>query len=207
MPEYNIQSIFDDYSNGFIHYTPMSIILDDVVCGITYTGYAGATVADAIYDYTFVGRYDVLHRNQKNMYEYIALDRHTGLTSLIAECSAPITEHDYPLILPALYRAIKYTGDKRYALVRQHSPTDLIDVILRSIIPAYGIDITERQILLAKSIFKSIMGNPNRYDDLCAVRSIEYIIARYVVELFEMRTYIGYVSPYITSICREGDHP
>ena len=49
---------------------------------------------DALYDFTFENRYHIFHRPRREVFEYIALDQTTGLTSLVLEKKTPLDADD-----------------------------------------------------------------------------------------------------------------
>lgn len=156
----------------------------------------------ACYDFTFENRFDIFHRPRKNKFEYIALDRTTGLTSMVMERKSPIASSDYPFIIPKILYSIKYTGDKRYLGVSAYSPIELIDTIFRAIMPQYGYAVREQQVAMAKSIY---YGLTSKKVTLCEAevgtgKTMAYLVAGFAAKTFDQSyNFMGYPVTITTS--------
>ena len=72
-----------------------------------------------IYDFTFEGRYIIYHYCHQVMNHYVALDKTTGLGSSVMMTRERMDDHNYPMMIPAILYAIKYTGDRRMNMGEQ----------------------------------------------------------------------------------------
>lgn len=82
-----------------------------------------------IYDFTFEGRYIIYHYRHQVMNHYIALDKTTGLGSSVMMTRERMDDHNYPMMIPAILYAIKYTGDRRMNMGEQIQRGNWIDMI------------------------------------------------------------------------------
>ncbi len=142
---------------------------------------------DALYDFTFENRYHIFHRPRREIFEYIALDQTTGLTSLVLEKKTPLDPDDFTLIIPKILNAIKYTGDQRFAGAGAFPPEELIDIIFRVIMPQYGYTLREQQLQMALSIYR---GLTNKKVTLCEAevgtgKTMAYLVAGFTAKLFD----------------------
>ena len=157
---------------------------------------------NSVYDFTFEKRYDIFHRTSQGKLEYLALDRKTGLTSLVTERKSPIEASDYRFIIPRILFSIKYNGDQRYKGASAYPPIKLIDLIFRQIMPLYGYTVREQQIDMAKSIYR---GLKFKKATLCEAevgtgKTMAYLVAGYVAKLFDSSySFLGYPVTITTS--------
>ena len=157
---------------------------------------------NSVYDFTFEKRYDIFHRPSQGKLEYLALDRKTGLTSLVTERKSPIEASDYRFIIPRILLSIKYNGDQRYKGASAYPPIKLIDLIFRQIMPLYGYAVREQQIDMAKSIYR---GLKFKKATLCEAevgtgKTMAYLVAGYVAKLFDSSySFLGYPVTITTS--------
>ena len=136
------------------------------------------------YDFTFENRYDISHRPKKNRIEYTAHDRTTGLIHVIMEVNTPVDASEYPRMIPEILR---HTGDPRYNGAGSYPPDDLIDVIFRAVMPAYGYAVREQQVEMAKSIYHGLSA---KKATLCEAevgtgKTMAYLVAGFAAKLFD----------------------
>lgn len=156
----------------------------------------------AIYDFTFENRYDIFHRSRGKLFEYIALDRTTGKTSLVLERKTPMDASEYPDITPEIIYSIKYTGDPRYKGASSYSSMDLMDIIFKVLMPKHGYSFREQQYEMALSIFH---GLNYRKVTLCEAevgtgKTMAYLVAGFLAKLFDKSySFMGYPVTITTS--------
>ena len=113
---------------------------------------------NAAYDFTFEHRFAVYHAPMCNQNVYFAYDKRCGRS--VRVCSrreGVFGPYDYRLLIPKLLYAIKYTGDRRYLRPYADSPESRIDLIFRSLLPQQGYQIREKQIRLAKQLYRGMV--------------------------------------------------
>ncbi len=156
----------------------------------------------ACYDFTFENRYDIFHRLRGKVFEYIALDRTTGKTSLILERKTPMDASEYPDIAPQILYSIKYTGDPRYKGAGSYSAMELMDLIFKVLMPRHGYSFREQQYEMAHSILD---GLNNQKVTLCEAevgtgKTMAYLVAGFVAKLFDKSySFMGYPVTITTS--------
>ena len=166
-----------------------------------FLNYPQATVG-GIYDFTFGNRYDIFHRPRGKMFEYIALDRTTGKTSLVLERKTPMDTSEYPDITPQILYSIKYTGDPRYNGANSYSAMDLMDIIFKVLMPKHGYSFREQQYKMALSIFH---GLNYRKVTLCEAevgtgKTMAYLVAGFLAKHFDRSySFMGYPVTITTS--------
>ena len=102
-----------------------------------------------IYDFTFEGRYIIYHYRHQVMNHYIALDKTTGLGSSVMMTRERMDDHNYPMMIPAILYAIKYTGDRRMNMGEQIQRGNWIDMIFHCLLPQIGFSVREDQVRMA----------------------------------------------------------
>ena len=148
---------------------------------------------DAEYDFTFENRFLVYHCNLANTLGYIAFDIHTELGSVIVRQKSfiPLRKHEYRTLIPHILSSIKYTGDTRYRGVFAERPLDVIDSIFRVVLPEYGYNVREEQIVLAKNMYKGLV---NKTVSVCEAevgtgKTLAYLIASFVAQNTDQQIY------------------
>lgn len=111
-----------------------------------------------IYDFTFEGRYIIYHYRHQVMNHYIALDKTTGLGSSVMMTRERMDDHNYPMMIPAILYAIKYTGDRRMNMGEQIQRGNWIDMIFHCLLPQIGFSVREDQVRMANVIYNGLVG-------------------------------------------------
>lgn len=163
----------------------------------------GKIYQDAEYDFTFENRFLVYHCNLAKTLGYIAFDMHTQLGSVIVRQKSfvPLQKHEYRTLMPHILSSIKYTGDARYCGVFAERPLDVIDSIFRVVLPKYGYNIREEQIVLAKNMYK---GLTNKTVSVCEAevgtgKTLAYLIASLVAKNNDQQIYGEWLPITITT--------
>ena len=146
----------------------------------------GKVYKDAEYDFTFEGRFIIYHCDLVGTLAYIALDMETGLGSVIVRRlpGKYVGKNEYRSLMPHILSSIKYTGDSRYCSAFAERPLEVIDSIFRVVLPEYGYNIREEQIVLAKNMYK---GLTNKSVSVCEAevgtgKTLAYLIASLVAK-------------------------
>lgn len=105
-----------------------------------------------IYDFTFEGRYIIYHYCHQVMNHYVALDKTTGLGSSVMMTRERMDDHNYPMMIPAILYAIKYTGDRRMNMGEQIQRGNWIDMIFRCLLPQIGFSVREDQVRINENL-------------------------------------------------------
>ena len=110
---------------------------------------------DAIYDFTFEGRYLIYHFFVRDEARYVALDTKTGYGSEVTrrKDTSLYSAVNYRSMTPLILESIKYNGDLRYLNMIAFDPLSVIDSVFRVILPEYGFIIREEQIKLCKNMY------------------------------------------------------
>ena len=96
------------------------------------------------YDFTFEDRFLIYHASLRHQTVYFAIDMKTGRTSEICSRKNGVyMEHEYTELIPDIFHAIKYTGDRRYENVFAADPLEVIDSIFRIVLPSFGYAVRE----------------------------------------------------------------
>ncbi len=111
-----------------------------------------------IYDFTFEGRYIIYHYRHQVMNHYIALDKTTGLGSSVMMTRERMDDHNYPMMIPAILYAIKYTGDRRMNMGEQIQRGNWIDMIFHCLLPQIGFSVREDQVRMANVMYNGLVG-------------------------------------------------
>lgn len=114
-----------------------------------------------VYDFTYEGRYLIYHAFIQNTTAYIVIDMKNDQASRIVnkKLGELIPKDEYGRMIPLMYKALTYTGEFRYGCALNTRPFEAIEDILKNAFTAYGFDINEHQIELAKSIYSGLMKN------------------------------------------------
>lgn len=111
------------------------------------------------YDFTFEDRFLIYHAPLRHQTVYIAIDMKTGLSvEICSRKNGVYMEHEYTELIPDIFNAIKYTGDRRYKNVFAADPLKVIDSIFRIVLPSFGYTVREEQIKLCKQMFLGMTG-------------------------------------------------
>lgn len=111
------------------------------------------------YDFTFEDRFLIYHAPLRHQTVYIAIDMKTGLSvEICSRKNGVYMEHEYTELIPDIFNAIKYTGDRRYKNVFAADPLKVIDSIFRIVLPSFGYAVREEQIKLCKQMFLGMTG-------------------------------------------------
>ena len=115
----------------------------------------GYAYKNGIYDFTFEGRFLIYHCIFVDSVVYIAFDMKTRLSSEVMRRFKRVlyTKSEYIALIPKLYAAIKYTGDKRYVSFASSDPMRAIEAIFRDILTKYGFKVREEQVRLSKNMY------------------------------------------------------
>lgn len=118
----------------------------------------GYAYKNGIYDFTFEGRFLIYHCIFVDSVVYIAFDMKTRLSSEVMRRFKRVlyTKSEYIALIPKLYAAIKYTGDKRYVSFASSDPMRAIEAIFRDILTKYGFKVREEQVRLSKNMYKAM---------------------------------------------------
>ena len=111
-----------------------------------------------IYDFTFEGRYIIYHYRHQVMNHYIALDKTTGFGSSVMMTRERMDDHNYPMMIPAILYAIKYTGDRRMNMGEQIQRGNWIDMIFHCLLPQIGFSVREDQVRMANVMYNGLVG-------------------------------------------------
>ena len=114
--------------------------------------------SSGIYDFTFEGRYIIYHYRHQVMNHYIALDKTTGFGSSVMMTRERMDDHNYPMMIPAILYAIKYTGDRRMNMGEQIQRGNWIDMIFHCLLPQIGFSVREDQVRMANVMYNGLVG-------------------------------------------------
>ena len=118
----------------------------------------GKGYKNGVYDFTFENRYLIYHAPHGDATTYLTLDMETGHGSeIFSQKGTLIPEDAYPTLIPKIFQAIKYTGDRRYHNYYTKDALQVIDSIFRVILPLYGYNVREEQIRLSKNIYLGLV--------------------------------------------------
>lgn len=116
-----------------------------------------------------------------------------------------IPKDEYGRVIPLMYKALTYTGEFRYGCALNTRPLEAIEDILRNVFTAYGYDINEHQIELAKSIYSGLMKNKITICETLHCKDQEKIMAYLLAGFLVWKNSSNYYrndSPII--ICTDG---
>lgn len=153
-----------------------------------------------IYDFTFEGRYIIYHYRHQVMNHYIALDKTTGLGSSVMMTRERMDDHNYPMMIPAILYAIKYTGDRRMNMGEQIQRGNWIDMIFHCLLPQIGFSVREDQVRMANVMYNGLVG---KKVTLCEAgvgtgKTMAYLAAAFVASRMD-RTYQYAANPITIS--------
>lgn len=111
---------------------------------------------DSVYDFTFEGRFIIYHYRDRVKNRYIALDKTTGYGSYVMTTRDTLDDKSYPMMIPAILYAIKYTGDRRMSMEAQINNGDWIGMIFRCLLPQIGFSIREEQVEMANKMYTGL---------------------------------------------------
>ena len=157
---------------------------------------------DAIYDFTFEGRFIVYHFFIKDNVQYIALDSMTGYESEITHRrkNCLFDNCSYQNMIPMVLDSIKYTGDRRYLNILDTNPLEVIETIFRVMLPEYGFGVREEQINLSKDMY---LGLTTKQVAICEAevgtgKTLAYLVAAFVAQR-RYATEYGFLLPVTVS--------
>lgn len=147
---------------------------------------------DGEYDFTFEDRFIVYHCYNQQDIVYIALDMHTGLSSVVVRRNnmKKVDYSEYKSLIPQILQSIKYTGDTRYISPISPTPEDAIEQIFTMIMPKFGYRVREEQIRLSKAMYKAFV---DKKIGLCEAevgtgKTLAYLVAA-IVARTQLPTY------------------
>ena len=112
---------------------------------------------EAKYDFTFEERYLVYHAPMLHKTIYYAVDMETRLSFEVCRLDEGAYEpSQYRSMIPALLRAVKYTGDRRFQSTVAQTPVEVIDFLFRELLPEIGYAVREEQITLSKQMYEGL---------------------------------------------------
>ncbi len=147
-----------------------------------------------VYDFTFEDRFLIYHAPLRNQIVYFAIDMKTGLSSeVISRKNGFYMEHEFKELIPNIFYATKYTGDRRYTNVFATDPLEVIESIFRVVLPSFGYAVREEQIKLCRQMF---LGMTNKRASICEAevgtgKSLAYLIAGLCAKRYENSMYHG----------------
>jgi len=157
----------------------------------------GKAYKGGIYDFTLENRFIIYHTTETRGTIYYALDKNTTLAVEVLQTNYS-RKINYRTLLPYIYKAIKYTGDRRYLALQNGSfdPLDLIESIFKHILPQYGYIVRDEQVELSKQIYK---GFTDYSISLCEAevgtgKSLAYLIAAVIT-----KKHLGFKEPITIS--------
>lgn len=146
------------------------------------------------YDFTFEDRFLIYHAPLRHQTVYIAIDMKTGLSvEICSRKDGVYMEHEYTELIPDIFNAIKYTGDRRYKNVFAADPLKVIDSIFRIVLPSFGYTVREEQIKLCKQMF---LGMKGKRVSICEAevgtgKTLAYLIAGLCAKRYENSMFGG----------------
>lgn len=146
------------------------------------------------YDFTFEDRFLIYHAPLRHQTVYIAIDMKTGLSvEICSRKDGVYMEHEYTELIPDIFNAIKYTGDRRYKNVFAADPLKVIDSIFRIVLPSFGYTVREEQIKLCKQMF---LGMTGKRVSICEAevgtgKTLAYLIAGLCAKRYENSMFGG----------------
>ena len=146
------------------------------------------------YDFTFEDRFLIYHAPLRHQTVYIAIDMKTGLSvEICSRKDGVYMEHEYTELIPDIFNAIKYTGDRRYKNVFAADPLKVIDSIFRIVLPSFGYTVREEQIKLCKQMF---LGMTGKRVSICEAevgtgKTLAYLIAGLCAKRYENSMFDG----------------
>ena len=146
------------------------------------------------YDFTFEDRFLIYHAPLRHQTVYIAIDMKTGLSvEICSRKNGVYMEHEYTELIPDIFNAIKYTGDRRYKNVFAADPLKVIDSIFRIVLPSFGYAVREEQIKLCKQMF---LGMTGKRVSICEAevgtgKTLAYLIAGLCAKRYENSMFGG----------------
>ena len=146
------------------------------------------------YDFTFEDRFLIYHAPLRHQTVYIAIDMKTGLSvEICSRKDGVYMEHEYTELIPDIFNAIKYTGDRRYKNVFAADPLKVIDSIFRIVLPSFGYAVREEQIKLCKQMF---LGMTGKRVSICEAevgtgKTLAYLIAGLCAKRYENSMFGG----------------
>lgn len=146
------------------------------------------------YDFTFEDRFLIYHAPLRHQTVYIAIDMKTGLSvEICTRKDGVYMEHEYTELIPDIFNAIKYTGDRRYKNVFAADPLKVIDSIFRIVLPSFGYAVREEQIKLCKQMF---LGMTGKRVSICEAevgtgKTLAYLIAGLCAKRYENSMFGG----------------
>ena len=146
------------------------------------------------YDFTFEDRFLIYHSPLRHQTVYIAIDMKTGLSvEICSRKDGVYMEHEYTELIPDIFNAIKYTGDRRYKNVFAADPLKVIDSIFRIVLPSFGYTVREEQIKLCKQMF---LGMKGKRVSICEAevgtgKTLAYLIAGLCAKRYENSMFGG----------------
>lgn len=146
------------------------------------------------YDFTFEDRFLIYHAPLRHQTVYFAIDMKTGLSSEVCSRKNGVyMEHEFKELIPAIFHAIKYTGDRRYKNVFATDPLEVIESIFRIVLPSFGYAVREEQIKLCRQMF---LGMTGKRVSICEAevgtgKSLAYLVAGLCAKRYENLMFKG----------------
>ncbi len=146
------------------------------------------------YDFTFEDRFLIYHAPLRHQTVYFAIDMKTGLSSEVCSRKNGVyMEHEFKELIPDIFRAIKYTGDRRYKNVFATDPLEVIESIFRIVLPSFGYAVREEQIKLCRQMF---LGMTGKRVSICEAevgtgKSLAYLVAGLCAKRYENLMFKG----------------
>lgn len=145
--------------------------------------YEGYLHPEAEYDFTFEARWMILHRNDQRKTIYELFDMETKKTKLVSrEPEYILPDECHEKLLPQILRVL---APIRPFPWESFDPHEMIQVVFRSILPAYGFSYRPEQLRLSITIYDGFMG---KSVSICEAevgsgKTFSYLVAGYVAYL------------------------
>ena len=145
--------------------------------------YEGYLHPEAEYDFTFEARWMILHHNDQTKTIYELFDMETKKTKLVSrEPEYILPDECHEKLLPQILRVL---APIRPFPWESFDPHEMIQVVFRSILPAYGFTYRPEQLRLSLTIYDGFMG---KSVSICEAevgsgKTFSYLVAGYVAYL------------------------
>lgn len=145
--------------------------------------YEGYLHPKAEYDFTFEARWMILHHNDQRKTIYELFDMETKKTKLVSrEPEYILPDECHEKLLPQILRVL---APIRPFPWESFDPHEMIQVVFRSILPAYGFTYRPEQLRLSLTIYDGFMG---KSVSICEAevgsgKTFSYLVAGYVAYL------------------------
>ena len=147
----------------------------------------------AVYDFTYENRFLVYHVEIQERLAYNVIDLTTGYASRVTnrKIGDEYNPNELGRLIPLMFRSLQYLGNVRQDSGFKLKPYEAIEDIMRKILPMSGYDITESQVALCRSIFRSLTTTKLTYGTTSMGKAVivPYIVAGYVARKYRISEY------------------